>query len=351
MKQLRGVAGIILIVLLMSIPVAASEVYMPHLTGGVAVWGDYLTVDNTSLTSATVTVVLYGDTGNLLYSGPHTIPALGESVIDLKLLSSVAQSGKVIYSGGNLNFRLSVLNLTAGGVAEFHLTGAQSFILGFYFSDFASVVDWKGIALANYGATSAAVTLYAIGGGAVLGTASITVAPYSKTSGLHSTWFPSLAMNDVKKIIAVSSVGTVGGIAIASNAASSGILFTAAVPIESFSPGAQTGEFTGTWRGGWVSNAPGYSGDIVGRLVQTGSMVTGTADVSNTDCGDVTEVPVTGTVNEDQIIFNAAYTCGRDVATLAFTQGSRRGDTISGTYQQNLNGSFYDSGTFWLTKD
>ncbi|MCK5539780.1 MAG: hypothetical protein KAI69_02535 [Deltaproteobacteria bacterium] len=247
MKQLRGVAGIILIVLLMSIPVAASEVYMPHLTGGAAVWGDYLTVDNTGQASATVTVVLYGDTGNLLYSGPHTIPALGESVIDLKQLSSVAQTGKVVYSGSNLNFRLSVLNIAAGGVAEFCLSGSQANILGFYFSDFESVVDWKGIALANYGAVAAPVTLYALGGGVVLGTASITVAPHNKKVGLHSTWFPSLAMNDVKKIIAVSSVDTMGGIAIASNAASSGILFTAAVPMESFSPRAQTEEFAGIY--------------------------------------------------------------------------------------------------------
>ena len=243
MRQLRGVVGVVLIVFLMSIPVAASEVYMPHLTGGAAVWGDYLTVDNTGLSSTTVTVVLYGATGNLLYSGPHTVPGLGELVLDLKQYSSEAQSGKVIYSGDGLNIRLSVLNLTAGGVAEFRLTGDQGSVLAFYFSDFASVVDWKGIALANYGSTRAAVTLYALGGGEVLGTASITVDPRCKTSGLHTTWFPALAMNDVKKIIAVSSVATIGGIAIASNAASSGILFTAAVPMVSFSPGALASVF------------------------------------------------------------------------------------------------------------
>ncbi len=353
MKQLRVVVGIVLAVLIMSVSVAAAdEVYMPHLTGGFADWGDFLTVDNTGLLSATVTVTLYNDDGTSVYSGSHSVSALGESVINLKQLNSTAHSGKVSYTGDTLNFRLSYVNNTGGGVAEFRLTGNQGSVLGFFFSDFESVTAWKGIALTNHGATSATVKLYAVGGGQVLGsTADITISPYRKISGFHTAWFPALAMNQVKKIIAVSSVATMGGIVITSDLTSSKMLFTAAVPFESFSPGDVVGDFTGTWRGEWVSDEPGYSGDMIAYLVQTGSQVVGTADVDDTDCGDVRKVPVTGTVTENLIAINATYNCDGHIATLAFTQGSKIRNTIYGTYQQNVDGRFYDSGTFSLVKD
>ena len=350
MKQLRVLAGIVLMFLMMNVSVMAAEVFMPHLTGGFADWGDYLTVDNTGVAPASVTVILYDDTGTQVYSGAHVVGALGESVIDLKQLSSTAQSGKVTYSGDTLYFRLSLLNNVAGGVAEFRLMGIQSSVLGFFFSDFESVVDWKGIALTNYGASEAAVTLFAIGGGRILGTANLAVPPYSKVSGTHSTWFSDLNMNEVKKIIAVSPVAVLGGIAIASNAASSSMLFTAAVPMESFSAGELIGDFTGVWRGEW-DNGGGYSGDIVMRLIQIDDQVEGTADIDDTDCGNVRNMLINGTVSNDMIAFDASFKCGQYLATLAFTQGSRRGDTIFGSYQENVNGAFYDSGTFWLTKD
>ncbi len=350
MKQLRVVVEILLIFLMMSCSVMAAEVFMSHLTGSSADWGDYLTVDNIGLAPATVTVTLYDDTGTQIYSGDQDVGALGESVIDLKQLCSTAQSGKVTYTNDTLHFRLSLLNNIAGGVAEFRLTGIQSSALGFFFSDFESVVDWKGIALANYGATEAAVTLFAIGDGQILGTAKTSVLPYGKVSGLHSNWFPALTMEEVKKIIAVSPVTALGGIAIASNAESSSMLFTAAVPMESFSAGELIGDFTGVWRGKW-ENGQGYSGDIVMQLIQTDGQVNGTADIDDTDCGNVRNMPITGTVSDDMIAFDASFVCGRYLATLAFTQGSRRGATIFGTYQENVNGAFYDSGDFWLTRD
>lgn len=346
MKQFRVILGVVLIILVMNSVAMAADVFMPHLTGGFDEWEDFLTVDNVGLVPANVTVTLFDDTGNQVYNGSHAVTSLGESVIDLKQLSSTAQSGKVTYTGENLHFRLSLLNIDSGGVAEFFL-GFQSSVLAFFFSDFESVVAWKGIALANYGAVNADVTLYAIGGGQVLDTADIVVPAYSKTSGVHSTWFSSLAMTEVKKIIAVSSVATLGGIAIASNASSSSMLFTPAVRLESFS-GA---EYTGIWRGKWESYAPGFSGDVVMHLVQTGEPLLGTADLGNTDCGDVKGVPVSGTVMGQVVTFAASYACMGHLATLEFTQGTRRGNRIDGTYQQNVNGQLYDSGTFWLIKD
>ena len=350
MKQLRVLAGIVLAVLMMNVSVMAAEVFMPHLTGGFTDWGDFLTVDNTGLLPATVTVTLYNDAGTLVYSGLHSVSALGESVINLKQLDSTAQIGKVAYTGDTLNFRLSLLNYTGGGVAEFRLTENQSSILGFFFSDFESVAAWKGIALTNYGAAGAAVKLFAVGGGQVLGTADIPISAYSKVIGFHSLWFPTLAMNQVKKIIAVSSATTLGGIAIASDAASSKMLFTAAVPLASFSAGEPEGDFIGTWRGMWHSDYGESDGLVVRLLVQAGNQATGSLDVDGTDCGDVSMVPMTATVSDNVITANAAFNCGSYGATLAIN-GSRVGDTMTGTYQQNVNGSFYDSGTFSLTKD
>lgn len=354
MKQLRVIAGIVLLVLMMNVSVMAAEVFMPHLTGGSADWSDYLTVDNTGQMPASVTITLYDNVATPVYVGTQLVGALGESVIDLKQLNNRAQSGKVTYfdaGDDTLHFRLSLLNLVAGGVAEFRLVGTQSSVLGFFFSDFASVVAWKGLALANYGATSAAVTLFAIGGGQVLEDVDISIPPYSKISAIHSTWFPALSMNQIKKIVAVSSVATLGGIAIASNAESSSMLFTAAVPMESFSPGEAEEDILGVWRGMWHSD-DGYSGNLIVRFVdQTGDLVTGTIDIDDTDCGDIKWVPLTGTVTDNVVIINATFGCSGSLATLEFTQGSMVENTMTGTYQQNVNGQPYSSGTFSLTKD
>ncbi|RLB66872.1 MAG: hypothetical protein DRH03_11700 [Deltaproteobacteria bacterium] len=341
----------VVVFLMISTSVLAAEVYIPHLTGGSSDWGDYLTVDNVGSTVATVMVTLYDGSGKLVYSGDHPVAKFAESVINLKSLSTVAQSGKVTYMATDLFFRVSFLNLTGGGVAEFRLSPVQSAALGFLFSDFEGVVAWKGIALANYGAAAVSVSLYALGGGEVLETAEISIPPHSKVSAPHSLWFPTLTMNEVKKIIAVASSTTLGGIAIAGNAACSRMLFTVAVPMASFSPDDPDAGYTGTWRGSWVSNAPGYSGAMVAYMIQDGGLVTGTVDVDNTDCGNVRGVPISGVVRDGIMVVSATHSCNGHTATLAYTQASRNGDTIYGTYRQDLDGRYYDSGTFSFTRD
>ena len=328
----------------------ALEVYLPHLTGGATNWSDMLQVDNNSATTQTFTMTLFAS-GSQIYQNTFSVGGLGETTIEVKELSDTAEAGLITYTSSQLNFRLSYRNEVGGGVAEFRLTGDQYPILGFYFSDFISSISWKGIALANYGATTATANLYALGGGDILGSKTITISPDSKVSGIHTKWFPEVALGDIKKIIAVSA-SDLTGITICGDSTSSFLLFTPAAEVSDFSAGTvTTTDISGTWNGIWRStDYIGESGSMVVTLVQTGSSFTGTGSFNNTDCGDVSGVPLSGTVSGSIVTINGTYNCGGNIATLAFTNGVVVGSSMAGSYQQNVNGQYYDAGTFTLTK-
>jgi hypothetical protein len=208
---------------------------MPHLTGGYSGWKDTLTLDNTDPRSALVTVTMYDDAGNSVYSQAHTVAAYGEKVLNLKSLYANAINGSVtIPAASQVHCRLALENIAAGGVAEFLLSDATSANLAFLFSDF-SMLQWKGLALTNSGETSGKITFYALGGGQLLGTsATISIPSHGKVMGVVSTWFPELDSHVVKKIIAVSNISTLSGVTIAGDGNSAHLLFTAAVPLNSF---------------------------------------------------------------------------------------------------------------------
>ena len=85
------------------------------------------------------------------------------------------------------------------------------------------------------GSTPADVTLYAIGGGSILGTHTMTIAPKTKAVGIHSAWFSSLNLSQVESIIAVTGSSSLCGIAIGGDMALSRLLFTPATPVSNFS--------------------------------------------------------------------------------------------------------------------
>ena len=106
---------------------------------------------------------------------------------------------------------------------------------------------------------------------------------------------------------------------------------------------------SGTWTGTWNSQ-DGTSGAVTMTIVQTGGNYSGTMDIKNTDCGDVYGVPVSGTISNNTITANASYNCDGDIATLSMTYGIISGNNITGPYTQNVNGYFYDAGTFTFSK-
>ncbi|NPA25472.1 MAG: hypothetical protein GXO34_06565 [Deltaproteobacteria bacterium] len=361
MKRLRIFLGIyLLMVVLVASAWAGNAVYIPHLTGGSDDWGDYLTLDNTGAVPEKGILTLFDKDGKQVYSSllPE-VAAAGETVINLKGLAANAVSGQIEgLNPDHLHCRVSLVNNAGGGVAEFLVGDDRSGQLAFLFGDFP-MVQWKGLALANFSSTSGVVTFYALGGGRLLGTSTPQqIAGHGKLLGVVATWFPELDYHAVKKIIAVSSLSSLGGVAIAGDGSSARLLFTTAVPLAGFVPPAPSpgGDYTGTWEGSWVSNEPGYSGRLVMRLVQSGSHVTGSGDAYDTDCdqndGDLINVPVTGTVDENNLIsFDATFRCGAYLGTLAFTQGRLVGDTMTGVYQELVDGELYDTGTFTLTRE
>ncbi len=331
---------------------SALEVYIPHITGGTANWTDILQVDNIGLTSQTFTLTLYADS-ETVYQQALSVSGFSERVIYPKNLAPTAEAGLITYSSSMLNFRLSYENTDGGGVAEFRLTEDAYPILGLYFSDFSSDLTWKGLCLGNLNASAATVKLYAIGSGNILGSTTITISPYSKVTGIHTKWFPSLAFGDIKKIVAVSSLN-LSGLASSGDGTSSFLLFTPAAEITEFSTGAAavtTTDITGTWSGTWRSTDYfGESGSMVITAVQTGNTFTATGSFGDTDCGDVSGVSLSGTVSGSTVTFDGSYDCSGNIATLGFTNGVVVGSSMAGSYLQNVNGDYYDAGTFTLTK-
>lgn len=229
------------LILLLPRTAIAIKVYLPHITGGTHDWQDYLQSDNITSESLTFQLTLYAS-GSPVYHGTFTVNAFSERVIKLKDLAATAETGVITYADDRLTFRLSYKNLVGGGGAEFHMTGDQSQLLAFYFSDILSTISWKGIALANMNYTTATTTLYAVGDGRILGKKTINILPYQRVVGIHTKWFPSVKLNEIKKIIVVSNSNLLG-ITISGNQGSSIMLFTAAAPITDFNSKGQ-GEVT-----------------------------------------------------------------------------------------------------------
>lgn len=340
---------------------SAFVVYIPHMTSGYSDWIDYLEVDNTSLASVTFTLTLYNE-GTQVHQGTYTVGIMGELLLDLKTLqtgsaeTSTATCGRIEYSEEKLNFRLAFEN-AAGGLAEFRLSDELSGAQAFYFSTFTNTVEWKGVAIANMGSTTASVTLYAFGGGTFRGWKTVSIDGNSRLVGTYGTWFDDVSLNEITKIVAVTTSPYLTGIVISGNLANSNLLFTASVPLSSFSYAIPVqNDLTGTWRGTWTSTNPawfGESGNVTFYMTQDSeTAVSGTADLSDTDCGDLTGIPFTGTVSGMNITFSASAYCPQYEATgeLQFTQGVITGNTISGRYTETVNGAPYDNGIFSVTR-
>ncbi|MHC1730133.1 MAG: hypothetical protein AB9866_29740 [Syntrophobacteraceae bacterium] len=117
---------------------------------------------------------------------------------------------------------------------------------------------------------------------------------------------------------------------------------------------AQSSSFSGIWDGKWNSDW-GDQGAINSTVQQSGSTLSGTLTIRGTDCynhPDFLNLPLSGTVSGNQAAFNASATCPADNSklSLAFTKGTLSGNLMTGEYVLLVNGSFYDSGSFSLTR-
>jgi hypothetical protein len=110
-------------------------------------------------------------------------------------------------------------------------------------------------------------------------------------------------------------------------------------------------DFSGEWQGSFSSYS-GDSGNISANITQTGSSLSGTLSVKNTECGDFLGLTLKGTISGDTATFGATATCPLDNEdySLEYTQGRISGNTMNGDY--SVSGpDYYDSGTFSVSTE
>ena len=109
--------------------------------------------------------------------------------------------------------------------------------------------------------------------------------------------------------------------------------------------------FSGDWEGRWVSYYQG-SGGLSVSMTQSGYDVRGRLSIRNTECGNFSNLRLTGNVSGAFISIYANAYCPADNSdnSLEFTRGTLTDNNLSGIYTVISDGEFYDSGTFDLTR-
>ena len=110
---------------------------------------------------------------------------------------------------------------------------------------------------------------------------------------------------------------------------------------------AESANFSGNWQGTW-SSFFGSSGGLTSSITQAGSVLSGTVDVRNTDCGDFLGLKLTGTVSGNTASFQASTVCPLDnsVNELRFTSAVLFGNSMAGNYSLFSDGEPWDAGDF-----
>lgn len=321
----------------------ALDTYIPHITTGANDWTDYLQVNNNASSTATFTLTLYGSTGAQVYSQSHSVGGQSRSQIELKALNSSAATGKITYTETGLVFRVSYESLS-GGVAEFKTIDTLGSNIGFYFSDFSSLVQWKGVAIANMGTTNANVTFYVLGGGSVLQTHTETIGPKAKLVGnnFNWSWLSGLNLSQIESIIAVADSSSLCGIAISGDTVNSRLLFTPAIPVSNFTSPGGAASVSGTWTGTVYAPETGTFPTTV-IVSQSGNSVWGTSD----------GMAFTGTVSGNQLTWTITPFTQSGVSLTGYGSATVTGNSMSGTLSmtgRSGSTSTTINGTFTVTR-
>ncbi len=204
-------------------PDSPATVFLPHIDWSDQ-WQSFLTADNTSSISATISLYLYDDTG-MVENRELTVPAGGQQVVPLtRGTCGIVQSFQT-----NILFRETFVNIVENGIAEFPLTGARGKTLTFLLPHYAAEsLSWMGLAVMNPGAVSANATLTAVDEtGFVLGQTTLQLTGRSRTANILEEFFNGIDRNRVVRVT-VSSDQPLAGINI-SGVGNEKLLFTPAV--------------------------------------------------------------------------------------------------------------------------
>jgi PKD repeat protein len=114
---------------------------------------------------------------------------------------------------------------------------------------------------------------------------------------------------------------------------------------------ADTADFSGNWQGTWTSYG-GDGGGASASITQSGTNLSGTLTITNTECGNFNNLSLSGTVSDNVASFFTYAYCPIDGSNneLQYTDGVLYQNNLSGFYVVYSNGSFYDAGTFSLNR-
>lgn len=105
---------------------------------------------------------------------------------------------------------------------------------------------------------------------------------------------------------------------------------------------------SGIWKGNWDSYYSN-SGTITMDLVHSGNRLSGTMDLTHADWENETDIPFSGTIDNDEVTISASAQDDGDNVALHI-QGTVSGNAIEGSYYIYVEGVLADSGSFGLTK-
>jgi hypothetical protein len=113
---------------------------------------------------------------------------------------------------------------------------------------------------------------------------------------------------------------------------------------------ADVNDFTGNWQGSWNS-VYSDSGDLTVNMTQSGTTLSGKLTITNTDCGTLSNLVLSGSVSGNNINWISASTyCDGSYNELRFVDGTLNGNSILGNYTVYSDGDPWDSGTYSLTR-
>lgn len=181
------------------------RVYLPHVASA---WKNRLLVDNLAGTPGSFSLVLFDENGTKVYEGEHQVTGHGFSVLNPSQLAATSACGWIETTLPSLRFRMTYIEPSQGGAAEFLLSGetgnSLSFNLGIYNPEDLPLT-WKGIALFNSGETTTRAQLYALDDtGHILGEGQIEVAARARVRGLVETYFSGVLYQEVARIVALA---------------------------------------------------------------------------------------------------------------------------------------------------
>ncbi len=112
---------------------------------------------------------------------------------------------------------------------------------------------------------------------------------------------------------------------------------------------SQTSDFSGNWSGSW-SSIYGGSGGVVAVINQSGTTISGTLSLTNTICGNLSNISLTGVASGDTVsLYAKTYVCGA-TSEIKFTNGVLSGNIINGSYLRYDNGVLSDGGSFTMSR-